>query len=717
MRFSIRTGTAVLAAAALLQACGGGGDDASSASVGSIKVLSNRADLVSGGDALVELVPRSGMDPSQLKLDVGGVDVTSAFALRANGRFMGLVTGLANGENRLTAKLADGSATTATITNYPVSGAILYGPQIQPWTCDAGALDANCNRAVRYAFKYMSSNPALTAFRPYDPANPPTDIATTTTDAGKSVPFIVRVETGVQDRDYYNIAVLFDPAKTWTAWAPQEAWNRKLFIVHGVGCGNGFAQSNALSAARVLDRTAATGLTAYTALSRGAAVLSVALNDSGHNCNIAVQAEATMMAKERVVEAYGELRYTFGYGGSGGAIAQQWMSNAYPGLYNGIIVSGAYPDSGSTNLEVEDCALLRGYFARSATAWTEGQQAAASGHLNTGVCAEWVDFYKFNNGANPAATNLVTLPNFAPTATGGCDLPAAAKFDATLNPGGVRCSSHDLAASIFGKQSDGRANRPWSNIGVQYGLTALQAGRITVEQFVDLNASIGSHTLDYDFQPSRTAATEEALNASYRSGHVNEGHGMGKVAIIDARRLDITGIHHQYRSWAMRERLDRANGGHRNHVIWFGTGTPVEALAVMDTWLTAVERDTGNATLEQKLVTNRPLAANDRCGASEGAGLTMLQCTGAADGSTRMAAGASIADDVIECQLKAMDRAGYGAATFTDAQWARLQGAFPAGVCDFSKPGRGQQPAQPWQTYLRSDGSVIFGGAPLPAAP
>ena len=49
-----------------------------------------------------------------------------------------------------------------------------------------------------------------------------------------------------------------------------------------------------------------------TALSRGFAVMSHALNNSGHNCNVVVQAEAMMMAKERVIEQYGELRYTIG---------------------------------------------------------------------------------------------------------------------------------------------------------------------------------------------------------------------------------------------------------------------------------------------------------------------------------------------------------------------------------------------------------------------
>src|SRR5258708_31918774 len=73
-------------------------------------------------------------------------------------------------------------------------------------------------------------------FQPSDPANPPTDVATTTTDQGVKVPFIVRVETGYQDRDQYAIAALFQPGKPWTALRPQPQFNHKLVIDHGASC-------------------------------------------------------------------------------------------------------------------------------------------------------------------------------------------------------------------------------------------------------------------------------------------------------------------------------------------------------------------------------------------------------------------------------------------------------------------------------------------------
>jgi hypothetical protein len=57
----------------------------------------------------------------------------------------------------------------------------------------------------------------------------------------------------------------------------------------------------------------------------------------------------------------------------------------------------------------------------------------------------------------------------------------------------------------------------------------------------------------------------------------------------------------------------------------------------------------------------------------------------------RMAAGGPLANDVIKCQLKPLDRGAYGV-SFTEA-------AFPAGVCDFSKPGADRAAPMTWPTF------------------
>ena len=63
-----------------------------------IKVLSNRADLVSDGDALVEVVRPAGTNPDSVRVELNGQDVVGDFALRPDGRFVGLVDGLDEGE-------------------------------------------------------------------------------------------------------------------------------------------------------------------------------------------------------------------------------------------------------------------------------------------------------------------------------------------------------------------------------------------------------------------------------------------------------------------------------------------------------------------------------------------------------------------------------------------------------------------------------------------
>src|SRR5260370_19077244 len=101
----------------------------------SIKTLSNRADLVSGGNALVEVVLPQGTSAVGLKVDGGGRDISDAFALRANGRVLGLVTGLSNVNNELTATPSSRNGASLTINNHPIGGPLFSGTQIQPWIC------------------------------------------------------------------------------------------------------------------------------------------------------------------------------------------------------------------------------------------------------------------------------------------------------------------------------------------------------------------------------------------------------------------------------------------------------------------------------------------------------------------------------------------------------------------------------------------------------
>src|SRR3546814_1425098 len=136
------------------------------------------------------------------------------------------------GRNVLGAHIPGGVYSSYANSNYPNGGPICSGPQLQPWTCQKDAVDDQCNQPPVYSYLYKSTTP-FTTLQAYDPAHPATDVAMTTTDEGTTVPFIVRVETGYQDRDQYRIATLFQPGKPWTPWAPQPQWNHKLLISHG----------------------------------------------------------------------------------------------------------------------------------------------------------------------------------------------------------------------------------------------------------------------------------------------------------------------------------------------------------------------------------------------------------------------------------------------------------------------------------------------------
>src|SRR5262249_54071428 len=162
-------------------------------------VLSNRADLISGGDALVAVQLPGGVQPNAVEMTLGSRNVTRQFAMRPNGLYEGLLTGLANGSNTLSAAIAGHDTASQTIVNHPIGGRVVAGPQLKPWVCQNGSSNAQCNAPTTYAYEYKSS--ITGGFQTYDPSNPPADMATTTTQTGTTVPFIIRIETGYEDRD------------------------------------------------------------------------------------------------------------------------------------------------------------------------------------------------------------------------------------------------------------------------------------------------------------------------------------------------------------------------------------------------------------------------------------------------------------------------------------------------------------------------------------
>ncbi len=704
-----------------------------------IEVVSGRADLVSAGDALVAVSYDKGVRPSKIVMTLGKADVTKDFALRPNGRYEGLLTGLAVGANTLQAKLPDGRGARITLSDHPNGGPVFSGPQVQPWKCQAAAVDAQCNQPVAYSFQYMSS--VTGSFAAYDPKNPPSDVATTTTDQGKTVPFIVRNELGYQDRDQYEITVLYDPSKPWTAWDPQSQWNHKLLITHGASCGiehqSGTAPSTTGDTVAVSGVPGVPGTSSPTAaLGRGFAVMSTALDNAGHNCNVVTQAESLVMAKERLVEQYGTIRYTIGTGCSGGSLTQQQVANAYPGIYQGILPQCSFPDAWSTGQQLAAYNLLRRYEENPAlwapgVEWDPASIAAVEGHPNH---------------VNAIVFDTVYWTDLGVPDDGCAGVPADQDYNAGSNPSGVRCDLADYMINVFGprpqalwgaaekKVGHGFAGLPLGDVGVQFGLDALKKGQITPAQFVDLNSKVGGVDADIQHTDQRLLANQPALSRAYQSGGINETNNMKGLAIIDLRGPDPGAFHDAYRSWAIRARLEREEGHFpQNDVIWFGQtpliGSPTyttDGLLAMDRWLTKVESDHRSVSLEQKVAEDRPSDVHDRCSQIDGVEqvsvpgvgpVCQLDAVQTKFATPAMVAGESIATDTNSCQLKPLRQSDYYPITFTDDQWSQLRTAFPDGVCDWSKPGIDQQGAIPWQTYQDAKGNVIYGGKPLGVAP
>ncbi len=721
-----------------------GGVAAAQAGTLAVHVLSNRADAISGGDALVSVSVPRGVPASSVKVTLGSSDVTSEFAVRANGGYEGLLTGLQVGANSVTAEAPGATSGQATIVNHAIGGPVVSGPQIGPWVCkNAHPTDAKCDEAPTYSYEYK--NAVTGSFEAYNPESPPnaSEIATTTTQNGQTLPFIVRIETGYQDRDQYKIAVLFQPGKGWEPWAPQPQFNHKLLITHGASCG--IEHESGTSPSVTSDTVGVPGVSGTTsspttALGLGFAVMSTALDNAGHNCNLVTEAESLIMAKEHLIEEYGTLRYTIGTGCSGGSLVQQQVANAYPGVYQGILPQCSFQDAWSNGQEISDYHLTRAYFEHpekwgTGIAWTPAQIAAVEGHPNYGNAIIFDTVY------------WETLAN--PTTGCGEGVPSEDVYNPETNPAGVRCTLADYMINVFGprpeklweanekKLGHGFAGLPIDNVGVQYGLQGLKEGTITPAQFVDINSKIGGATVDLKPQAERFSANEPALARSYASGAVNEANNLKNVAIIDLRGPDPGAFHDAYRTWSMRARLEHAEGHYPyNHVIWFGEapliGSPTyttEGLLAVDQWLSNVEADTRKkVTLEEKIAQDRPAAAHDRCSNVEG--FEMVNVPGVGEvceaplaqtrfSTPRVIAGEEISTDKQKCQLKPLEESSFYPVTFTAEQFAALKKAFPTGVCDFSRPGVSQKGAVAWQTY-QSDAAgeaVIYGGKPMGRAP
>lgn len=702
-----------------------------------VDVLSSRPEVVSGGSALVKITAAAA--PT---VTVDGKDVSAAFKADGKGGFVGLVEGLKDGPNQLAAK-AGGADGAVTLVNHPINGGLFELVQQDPFLCEneahglAPAKDATCAAPTVVTYYYRNTKGE---WKTFDPAGTrPTDIGTTKTTEGTTIPLIYRQEKGVINRSAYILSIPHDPAAgplpTPTSRGG-SGWNGKLAYVFGGGVqpnfhmGRGFGMTGndaTLGNKFFLEDLGASMGDNF--VRGGYAFLQGSLNVMGTNNDTVKSGETMSKVKEQFIKEYGPPIYTIGHGASGGSMQQHVIANRYPGLFDGIMPMRSYPDVMSFLQPLYDCELLANVFKQGGP-WSRAQMDAVSGKY-WGYC--------ISNGTR--------YPN---ARADDCD--AAVKDYIANDPKyktmNVRCTYQDNLVQVFGKDpKTGFARNPFDNVGVQYGLKALNDGVITFAQFIDINTRIGGHAEDGKLVAARQVGDAAALKLAYETGEVNEGQGLRDVAIMDMRSFvdgDLmergdpnVDVHDGYHTAVMGARLQKSNGTTANRVVLtaasIGTtqldtrtvDSPLrklgeDGLAQLDKWLVAVANDTSNKSKADKIIANKPAGFVDTCAAAVAGPWVGVIDTAANRwqgrveritdqnrckqffqfaASPRIAAGGPATDDNFKCQLKAIDVKDYKTAPNAE-QMAQLQKAFPEGVCDYSKPAVGQAPlAGTWAIY------------------
>ena len=684
-----------------------------------IEVLSSKPYLVSGGDALVRVtVKKSDVRLSDVRVELNGTDVTSWFRRDEAARALtGLVSGMRLGRNALEVQSKRSGQAELTLTNYPITGPMISGPHEFPYACTTqdfalfsggptlGApLDSNCsvNRRVDYVYR-TTGNQFRALPQPYSTL--PADLAMTAT----GVPFIVRLETGTINRAIYQTAILHNPNDgTPSPHTPPAGWNGRLIYPLGGGCiGGWYFQGDGL--VNPLNATW---------LGKGHAVASASLNTFGNNCNDLLSSETIIMVKERFIESYGVPKFTIGTGGSGGAYQSNQTGDNYPGTFDGIVTTSSFPDVTSGMIPMHSSRLIELYLASRPGRYTVDQVKAITGYLSIPG-----QINEMSRVRGDRMDPRIAFPDQIVAGVG-----PQFRYDPVTNPYGARGDVYDHTVNVYGTipntpfpGSSKFAQRPMDNVGVQYGLRAMNDGSISVEDFLDLNANIGGVDIDFNRISSRTVHYPGATRRAYRGGRIlSGGNGLASMAIITRMGggdLAVQGdVHLRYHAQAIRQRLVNANGHSHNQVV-VGNLAPTELLLdQMGAWLSAVVADSSSRSRAEKVVANKPADAVDACWTTAGVKIVEPQTL---DGpgqcnqlfpvgvSPEFVAGAPIALDVVKCQLKAIDLSDYKVA-FSAEQRARLAAIFPHGVCDWSKRGVQQVKALPWASFGPSQENLVF---------
>lgn len=612
---------------------------------------------------------------------------------------------------------------------------------------DIVGYSADCGAPTRVDYYYRSS--AGGDLKPLqDPDNLPADLATVDID-GTSVNYIVRHELGTINRFIYSIYVLApDPA----VQAPDlSAWNRNLVYSFGGGVGIGYSQSNGFIN-KFVTRPDGRDLHAPL-LENGYAVITSTGTGTNTTYNLRLSGQTAEMVKQQFVSAYARPDHTFGVGGSGGAIQQYIYEQNQPDLLDALLPLETFGDMITQINPIGDCELLEFYFDQADAAvngtgmvnpkWTDWENR------------QWIEGLNAINGAETGFDDGTGRPigSSAQPGTTECIEGWRGLSPLVLNPKFVAGDTYDLIRAtepdvfaatrfdyfddlkdIFGiDPATGYARTTYDNVGVQYGLAALNDGNITVDEFLLLNAHVGGYKGSAEQVPEgfpfgpmsagidpwssrnataadnlgpddivpRTVGDLAAMRAAYNSGLVFLGDIDDPMLILDQYLEPELNMHHSREKFEIRQRMLNADGDAGNLLLWAVQGDTDETVAglvlsgldLLETWL------------DQDM---KPVAAQDACFSADGAEiargtdvwngiLTGDAPAGACVGgfpiypNSRIVAGEKLSGYTFKCAVKSVataltDSTYADSVTFSSDQQTRLKAVFADGVCDYSQP-------------------------------
>src|SRR5262249_12752652 len=348
------------------------------------------------------------------------------------------------------------------------------------------------------------------------------------------------------------------------------------------------------------------------------------------------------------------------------------IADAFPGLFDGILINATFPDALSIALAGEDAHLLTHYFATPGSALSDEEKVAISGYHGMRAL---IDAANQSQRTDPVP-GRVDVAGYN-SAMWNDAVAGSLRYDPAGNPHGARPTVFDAARNIYGvDDKTGFARRPFDNVGVQYGLAALNAGAITPAQFLDLNERIGGYDDNANYVPARSAGDPGAIKRAYQSGVTLGGAGgLSRIPVFDDGAYnEERGYHYQWFHFAIRERLLKQSGNADNHVLWRGPVQADRAWDVFIKWVAAAKADTSSASAHDKAVRAKPVEAVDGCWiAKEGSSPEFVaepqkfsserdsKCNTAypSYGFVRHVAGGPLDASVLKCQLKPIDPKDY----------------------------------------------------------